>query len=381
MRAASPPHERRLQLQLELHVAAPAHALDHGTHDLVQAHLLRCAVEVGATRELHHVAHERGELRELRFDVAAQALLILRREPVALAQHLDVRLQARDRRAQLVAGIGDQVTLRLDRALERLERGVEALRKPRQLVAAADLQPLGEIEAPRERLRARREPGHRHERRACHEHPEERRQDDAADRPRARAAATGCSRSLSTSVSGRATSTAPRAPSPEVSTRSSVPPTRRSLKERPLPERAIATSRRSDPDRRRGALSARNHDAAAGRDELDVAGGRAEERRLDAQRRGRWAAACAWWPPGSPSRAGGTGRPRCGIVEARAVSACARCSRKRSISPRRSERTAKYTPTAAASTASATEMLAAAAIRARRLMARASRTPRRARCG
>ena len=59
------------------------------------------------------------------------------RQPIGVLERLDVGAQAGDRRAQLVAGVGHQVALRLDRALERVERGVEAAREPRELVAAA----------------------------------------------------------------------------------------------------------------------------------------------------------------------------------------------------------------------------------------------------
>ena len=55
-------------------------------------------------------------------------------QPLGVLERLDVRAQARDRRAQLVAGVGDELALRLDRALERVERGVEAAREPAELV-------------------------------------------------------------------------------------------------------------------------------------------------------------------------------------------------------------------------------------------------------
>ena len=60
----------------------------------------------------------------------------------ASLQDLDVGAQGGDRRAQLVARVGDQVALGRHRALERVERGVEAPRQARQLVAAAHLQAL-----------------------------------------------------------------------------------------------------------------------------------------------------------------------------------------------------------------------------------------------
>ena len=51
-------------------------------------------------------------------------------QAVGVLERLDVRAQAGDRRAQLVAGVGHEVALGLDRALERVERRVEAAREP-----------------------------------------------------------------------------------------------------------------------------------------------------------------------------------------------------------------------------------------------------------
>ena len=53
---------------------------------------------------------------------AAQRLPVLRRAAAARPQELEVRAQRRDRRAQLVRGVGDQVALRLRPSLERVER-------------------------------------------------------------------------------------------------------------------------------------------------------------------------------------------------------------------------------------------------------------------
>ncbi len=101
-------------------------------------------------------------------------------QPLGLAEDLDVRAQRGDRRAQLVAGVRDQVALRLHRALERVERAVEALRQARQLVAALDLQPARQVEVARQRLGALGEARDRRERRARDQRPEQRRQHDAA---------------------------------------------------------------------------------------------------------------------------------------------------------------------------------------------------------
>ena len=49
-------------------------------------------------------------------------------------EHLDVRAQARQRRAQLVRGVGDELALRAARLLERGEHRVEARGEPAELV-------------------------------------------------------------------------------------------------------------------------------------------------------------------------------------------------------------------------------------------------------
>ena len=51
------------------------------------------------------------------------------RHRVVAREHLDVRAQARERRAQLVRGVGDELALRPRRVLERLEHRVERRRR------------------------------------------------------------------------------------------------------------------------------------------------------------------------------------------------------------------------------------------------------------
>ena len=91
-------------------------ALHERAHDLVDAHVVHDVARLGAAGQLDDVAHERRQLVELRDDVGAQALAIGLGQPVGVLQHLDVGAQAGDRRAQLVAGVRDEVALRLGRA-------------------------------------------------------------------------------------------------------------------------------------------------------------------------------------------------------------------------------------------------------------------------
>ena len=108
----------------------------------------------------------RGQLVELADDVGAQRGKVGRSEAVGVLEHLDVRAEARDRGAQLVARVGDQVALRRRRVLERVERAVEAAREACQLVASGLLEPVGQVGIARQRLGHAREPTHGPERRA-----------------------------------------------------------------------------------------------------------------------------------------------------------------------------------------------------------------------
>ena len=162
-----------------------------------------------------------------------------------MLERLDVGAQARDRRAQLVARILDQVPLRLDRALQRGQGAVEAASQAGQLVAARESsrrcdrsgstitasvlwvkRVIGASAA-----RATNAPSSA----------------ATATPTAASAASTSSSRPSddSTSVSGRATCTAPRAPSPTVSTRRCTPSTVASVNARPVPLPASSRARSS----------------------------------------------------------------------------------------------------------------------------------------
>ena len=98
----------------------------------VEPHVLALAPRLVAARELDQVGDEHPELGRLLLDVGQQPRALVGRQRVGLRQHLDVRAQARDRRAQLVRGVGDELALGGDRALERVEHRVEVLRPARR---------------------------------------------------------------------------------------------------------------------------------------------------------------------------------------------------------------------------------------------------------
>ena len=82
------------------------------------------------------------------------------------AEDVDVRLQARQRRAQLVRGIGDEAALRLERLLERGEHRIEGRAEARELVLPAFGNTLARLAGLRDPFGRRREAAHRSQGRA-----------------------------------------------------------------------------------------------------------------------------------------------------------------------------------------------------------------------
>ena len=151
-----------------------------------------------------------------------------RRQAVRVLEHLDVGPQAGDRRAQLVAGVGDELALRLrPSARARRASALKLRRQAGELVVALDLEALVPIRSgcAGDRLGPAREARDRGQRGARDHDPEQRR--PAGSRPRRSRSTTsaGCDSAWSTSVSGRATCSAPPLPIPVTSTRMCMPET------------------------------------------------------------------------------------------------------------------------------------------------------------
>ena len=104
-------------------------ALDRVGHELVEAQQLELGHRLLLACEVDQVGDEHGQLLELGDHVRAQPLVVARAEPGA-PEHLEVRAQRRQRRAQLVGGVGDQPALRALRLRQRREHGVEGAREP-----------------------------------------------------------------------------------------------------------------------------------------------------------------------------------------------------------------------------------------------------------
>ena len=146
--------ERRLELDLEAHGGrVAARPLDRLGDEHVQAHVLALIEALGLARELDQVVDERGELLELVDEIRGEARAVAGRQLVGSLEQLDVRAQARHRRAQLVRGVGDQPSLHarglvelVHGLLEDREQRVEARREAAELVASILVDALAQIE-------------------------------------------------------------------------------------------------------------------------------------------------------------------------------------------------------------------------------------------
>ncbi len=133
---------------------APLEAIDQGVDERVELDVVEALGRPRPPGQLDDVAHEAGQLVELADDVCAQCGKVGRSETIGVLQHLDVRAEARDRGSQLVARVGDQVALRRGRALERIERAVEAAREACELVTSGLLEPVRQVGIARQRPRS-----------------------------------------------------------------------------------------------------------------------------------------------------------------------------------------------------------------------------------
>ena len=187
----------------------PVGALDGLADDRGPGARPRCRRGLLAAGEVDQVVDEQRQLLDLLDDVAEQLLALGGVHVVGLLEDLDVGAQARDRRAQLVRGVGDELALgvhggveRAHRALERVEHRVEADREAPDLVGAVGRDASREVLGARDVLGgARQAPDGRDDGARDQTRP-------AAPRARSRrarsargSAAGGCSR-WSTSVSG-----------------------------------------------------------------------------------------------------------------------------------------------------------------------------------
>ncbi len=134
-------------------------------HHLVEPELARRDVGLLAARELDELADERRHRLELLLNVGDQLRALARVERARVSEQPDVRPQRRDRRAQLVRGVGDELPLGAQRRLEGGEQLVETRRErlissrprwPGALAQVAGLDdPLGRLGQPPKRRDSR----------------------------------------------------------------------------------------------------------------------------------------------------------------------------------------------------------------------------------
>jgi hypothetical protein len=89
-----------------------------------------------------HLLDQRVELGDVAVDLGLELVALRRRGAV---EHRHRHLHPRQRRAQLVAGVGEQRPVRLHQGLDPLRRDVEARGDGGDLVVAADLDPMAEL--------------------------------------------------------------------------------------------------------------------------------------------------------------------------------------------------------------------------------------------
>ena len=169
----TPVDDHRLERALEPDVGeVAARARQAIGDDAIEPDVLGRGDRKVAAGKLDHVADQRAELLALLEDVGEQPVAVVLGERVAGEQHLDVRAQARDRSAQLVRGVGNELALGPDGLVERgagalqsLDHRVEARGELADLVVGVVLDParqvlgvgdvLGGLRRPRPAARAR----------------------------------------------------------------------------------------------------------------------------------------------------------------------------------------------------------------------------------
>ena len=156
----------------------PFRPLDCFRGDEVEPHVLELGRRLLAARELDQLRDQVGHLAELLDDVGEQALALTGRKLAVAGEHFDVRPQARQRRAELVRGVGDELPAGSRRLLECAEHRVEARRKAADLVPATGIDPPGEVARDGDLLSRLGQSAHRDERRPRDHEPEPRRHED-----------------------------------------------------------------------------------------------------------------------------------------------------------------------------------------------------------
>ena len=113
--------------------------------EVVEADVLALLGRLVAAGELDQVRDEHPQLSRLLLDVGEQPGTLVGRQGLGLGEDLDVGAQGRDRGAELVRGVRDQLPLGGDAPLQRVEHRVEVLGELADLVVGLDLDPATEV--------------------------------------------------------------------------------------------------------------------------------------------------------------------------------------------------------------------------------------------
>src|SRR5262249_25941175 len=133
-------------------------------------------------RKLEQPGNERPHFLRLAVKVVEQAPALLGRKLDVAAQHVDVRLQARQRSAQLMRGVGNETSLRLERLLEGAEHRVERGAEGSELVLPSLGNALARLAGLGDSLSGGGQPTHRSECRARDKSASHRGGGDSAER-------------------------------------------------------------------------------------------------------------------------------------------------------------------------------------------------------
>ena len=170
-------HERR---RVPTH-PVQARTLDRPGDSEVEAHVLDLDLVDLGLGQVDKITHQHGQLAQLRPRCRHHTSALARGQPLTHRERIEVRLHARQGRAELVRGVGDELALGQARALERGQHRVEALRKSSELILLAGVDAMGEILRACHPFGGAGQPAHGHERRARDEQPQRGGERDTAE--------------------------------------------------------------------------------------------------------------------------------------------------------------------------------------------------------
>ena len=132
----------------------------------IQAHVLHLDLLDLGLGQVDQIADQHRQLPQLRLRDGQDASAFAGGQLLAHRERVEVRLRARQRRAQLVRGVGDELALREARALQRGQHRVEAPGQPPELILLAGLDAVAEILRARHAFGGTRQAPYGHQRRA-----------------------------------------------------------------------------------------------------------------------------------------------------------------------------------------------------------------------